>query len=719
MNQAGNRLTEQLGRIAVPGRNCWQRARADRLAFLVDAAAYFRAFKAAALLARRSILIVGWDVNSRTQLEFPEDCQPGVPNELGALLDHLAHRHEGLHIKVLSWDSPLFYAPDRELVPQARFDWFTHPRLCFALDNQHPIGGSHHQKIVVIDDSIAFLGGIDLTIGRLDDSAHRPVDPRRRNPDGTTYEPYHDVQVAVDGRAAEALGAMARERWTRATGQSLRLPKAAEDRWPKDLPVDLAEIDVAIARTDPAWKGRSETREVEQLFLDSLAAAKEAVYIENQYFTAACVGQALMERLARTDCPEILLVVPQEPTGWLEQTAMGIKQRYWLARLREADRYGRFRAYMPVVGEAGEIGVKVHSKVMIADDRFLRIGSANLNNRSMGLDSECDLALEAQESSPTASVITRFRDRLVSEHLGTTAERVAEEIEAHGSLIGAVEALRGPGRSLRPFPDVPPDAIDIAVAGSDVLDPGATMGPERIADELTGDATERTMLRKSLIRLAVVLAALLGLAVLWRWGPLSQLADADTLAAWSRSLRGQWTTTAALLAAYAVSGVLMFPVLILIVATGLILGPAAGLPVAAAGSLLSAVIGYGLGMILGRKTLERLSGGRLSRLSRQLARRGLLSVTLVRLLPLAPFTLVNMAAGASHISFRDFILGTALGMAPGIVAITLFSGQVREVIRAPDPLNIGLLVAILLAIALAGVWLWRRFIRVQGEADCG
>jgi uncharacterized membrane protein YdjX (TVP38/TMEM64 family) len=396
---------------------------------------------------------------------------------------------------------------------------------------------------------------------------------------------------------------------------------------------------------------------------------------------------------------------------------MGIKQRYWMAGLREADRHGRFRVYMPVVGDNGEIGVKVHAKIMVADDRFLRIGSANLNNRSMGLDSECDLALEGEPGSPEATAITSLRDRLVAEHLGTSRERVAEEVGRHGSLIEAIEALRGPGRSLHPFPEVAPDSIDTVVAQSDLLDPASPMAPERLADELAGNTAERTMLRKALIRLGFVVAALLGLAALWRWSPLSELADAATLETWSQTLRSEWITSAAMLAAFVVGGVTMFPVLILIVATGLIFGPAVGLPVAMMGALLGAVAGYAIGVMVGRKTLERMAGGRLDRVSRQLARRGLLSMTLIRLLPLAPFTLVNLAAGASHISFRDFVLGTILGMAPGIVLITLFSGQLGKVLRSPDPLNIALLIAFLLAIASAAIWSWRRFVQRRDEAN--
>src|SRR5690606_33261766 len=151
-----------------------------------------------------------------------------------------------------------------------------------ALDDQHPLGASLHQKLVVIDDAVAFVGGIDLTIDRLDDPSHRPDDPRRCNADGSSYAPLHDVQAAVDGPAARALAAVARERWERATGTVLAPVEAESDPWPDELPVDIADAEVAIARTYPPWRGARAIREVERLHLASIAQARETIYIENQ-----------------------------------------------------------------------------------------------------------------------------------------------------------------------------------------------------------------------------------------------------------------------------------------------------------------------------------------------------------------------------------------------------------------------------------------------------
>lgn len=262
-----------------------------------------------------------------------------------------------------------------------------------------------------------------------------------------------------------------------------------------------------------------------------------------------------------------------------------------------------------------------------------------------------------------------------------------------------------------PFPEVAPDRLDTVLAESELFDPEAPVEPERIADELVDDTAGRTTLRLAYIRLGAVLAALLALAALWRWGPLAQLADAAALEAWARAIEGDWRLTAAVLGVYVVGGLVMFPVLALIAGTGLLYGPVAGLAVAMAGSLLGAVTGYVAGAVLGRDALRRLAGGRLDRVSRQLARRGVLAMTIVRLLPVAPFTLINLAAGASHIRFRDFVAGTVLGMAPGIVAITLFSGQLGQLMRAPSAANAAILAGLLLLIAAAAAWGWRHFLR--------
>src|SRR3546814_14781470 len=97
----------------------------------------------------------------------------------------------------------------------------TPPQIELCLDKMLPVGASHHQKVVVADDAVAFCGGLDLTIKRWDTPEHLPQHPLRRDPAGQDYQPFHDVQMMVDGEAAAALGDLARRRWKRVTRESL------------------------------------------------------------------------------------------------------------------------------------------------------------------------------------------------------------------------------------------------------------------------------------------------------------------------------------------------------------------------------------------------------------------------------------------------------------------------------------------------------------------
>ena len=168
-----------------------------------------------------------------------------------------------------------------------------------------------------------------------------------------------------------------------------------DDLWPADLTPDLTDVDVAIARTLPDSETQPAIRECEALFLDSIAAAKRTIYIESQYFTNDTLGAALAARLREPDGPEILVVTPQECHGWLERNTMGAFRDAVFRQLIAADAHRRLRIVYPAASRAQNVPIFVHSKVMIVDDELVRIGSANFSRRSMGVDTECDLAVDA------------------------------------------------------------------------------------------------------------------------------------------------------------------------------------------------------------------------------------------------------------------------------------------------------------------------------------
>jgi hypothetical protein len=250
--------------------------------------------------------------------------------------------------------------------------------------------------------------------------------------------------MVVDGEAARSLGDLARERWFRSTGERLAPPAdAGGDPWPDHVPAQFVGAQVGIGRTEPEWKKRPLVDEIRRLTLASIAEAKHTIYLENQYFTSPVVTEALAARLSEPNGPEVVLVSTGRAPSWFDQLTMDQARGAMIWRLRAADIFGRFRAYWPAT--SGGETIIVHSKVTVIDDRIARVGSANLNNRSGGFDTECELALETDDAAARLQ-ITAFRDRLVGHFLAQTGDAVAKARAQFGGLARAIDALNRDGR---------------------------------------------------------------------------------------------------------------------------------------------------------------------------------------------------------------------------------------------------------------------------------
>ncbi|WP_223677781.1 phospholipase D-like domain-containing protein [Azospirillum agricola] len=455
------------GPVLRPGDTCWRIERAGRLAVLVDGAAFFAAARAAMEAAQRSILLVGWDIEPRMRLD------PDRPENLGQFLARLVRERPELRVRALKWDMPFPITLEHPHEPLEDLDHSTGRRLNARLDGELPVGAAQHQKILAIDDALAFCGGIDLAGDRWDTPEHRDDEPRRRWPTGEPYAPRHDVMMMVDGAAAGALADLARERWRRATGETLvPCPPPDPDPWPAQVVPDLTGATVGVSRTVPEAADHPAIRESEALIFAAIAAAERTIYLENQYFASAAIADALARRLAEPDGPEVVLILPMESPSWFDRMAMDTTRSVALRCLREADRHGRLRAMTPVT-PAGT-GIVVHSKIVAVDGRLLRIGSSNLNNRSMGYDTECDLTVEAAPGDHAiAEAIVGTRDRLLAEHLGVEPATLSATVKETGSLIAAMDRLdKRTGRRLVPLPATDPSLTEQAFAALRIADPG-------------------------------------------------------------------------------------------------------------------------------------------------------------------------------------------------------------------------------------------------------
>lgn len=462
-----------------PGETCWRVARADRAAVVVDADDYFRVARAAMLAAEQRIMLIGWDFDARIRLgrDTPQD---GAPAELGAFILHLVKRRPSLQVYLLRWDLGAINTLFRGTTIFTLLRWMKHPRIHTKLDGAHPTGASHHQKIVVLDDSLAFCGGIDMTSDRWDTRAHADDQPGRVRPNGKPYPPWHDATTALQGEAAAALGELSRERWHLAGGHQLEPVTGAAASWPEALAPQFRDVEIGIARSRPEVPGVPKALEVERLYLKLIGRAKRFIYAESQYFASRRIAEAMARRLAEPDGPEIVLVNPLTAQGWLEVAAMDTARARLHGALQRADQHGRFRLYHPYT--AGGEAIYVHAKIMIVDDVVLRVGSSNMNNRSLRLDTECDVAIDAATNPGSEAEIRAIRLGLLAEHLGCEPEEVAARQDGHGSLVAAIEALRGPGRSLRPYEEPDLNGVETWLADNEVLDPE---GPDEMFESLT------------------------------------------------------------------------------------------------------------------------------------------------------------------------------------------------------------------------------------------
>ena len=473
-------------------RGLWRCEHASRFSVIIDAERYFEVARAALLQARSRIMLVGWDFDARIVLSGDERGE-GEPATVGEFLYWLVERTPGLEVYLLRWDVGAIKSLFRGTTMLTVLKWMRHPRIHTKLDGHHPTGSSHHQKIVAIDDCFAFCGGIDMTGERWDTRAHRDDEPGRHTPRGKRYKPWHDATTAMSGPAAAALGELCRDRWHRATGEQLEpVTTAAADCWPDNLVPDLRDTRIGIARTVPNMPDQPPVDEIERLFIHQIGQARRSVYIESQYFASRRIAEAIARRLQEPDGPEFVIINPLTAEGWLQPLAMDSARARLMKSLGALDRHDRLAMYHPFT--SGGEPIYVHAKIMVVDDRAVRVGSANINNRSMKLDTECDVSVEAETGEPEriAELASALRDGLLAEHLGCDIADVRSAIGRSEGLIAAIEALRGHGKTLRPYerPELPTTVTWLA--DHELLDPE---GPDEMFEPLSARGLFRGRLR--------------------------------------------------------------------------------------------------------------------------------------------------------------------------------------------------------------------------------
>jgi phosphatidylserine/phosphatidylglycerophosphate/cardiolipin synthase-like enzyme len=463
-------------RILNPGKTCRLEASSEHSRLLIDARDYYRAFYAEAARAERSILLAGWQFDSGVELLRGEDARDAAgPVEFLPFLEALCLHRPKLDVYILAWDFNPVFAMEREWLQSFLFGWTTPKNLRFHFDGQHPLGASHHQKFAVIDGCFAFAGGIDFASARWDDREHRRDNPLRSE-DGEPQKPYHDVMAFVAGDAARELEGLFGERWRSATGESLELSPlpatgSREPAFAEGLAIESTQIGIsctecsegvgASAEKDAKADGNRGAKqsavstEILCLYETAISEAERLVYIETQYFTAQSLLDTLTARMRDRRRPglQVVLVMPTGADSEKERLVLGPAQNRLLASLAAValETETQLRIYSSRAScEGGEaVATFIHSKLMIVDDRLLCVGSANLTNRSLLLDTELCLSFEdASGTGPTSRSIAQIRSELLAEHSGAQPDAAFFRVDG---LVGRLDELGERGKS-RLFP---------------------------------------------------------------------------------------------------------------------------------------------------------------------------------------------------------------------------------------------------------------------------
>ncbi|HEX4339331.1 MAG TPA: phospholipase D-like domain-containing protein [Polyangiaceae bacterium] len=464
-----------MSRILEAGRNAWALEPIEHAGVLIDACDYYRAFYQAMSGAKHYALLAGWQFDSDVRLlRGPDAAGAPWPVELLPFMEALCRERPELRIYVLAWDYSVVYTFEREWMQRLKFDFGTSDHIRYVLDGEHPVGASHHQKLVVVDGRIAFVGGADLCDGRWDDRSHSSVNVERVNRYGDPYKPYHEVIAYVTGAKAIArLEETFRDRFQRASGEPLVLPVPDAGDPPSPpvfegaLPLD-ADV-TAIARTYPARDtdaSEAAVKEIRHLYEDAIGSAERLIYIETQYITSHAIHDALVARLRDDTKPKLVLVlvVPHGSDTLKEELVLGAAESRLLASVeRVAKETGHaLRVLFSAPSDASPRSPPtfVHSKLLVVDDSFLTIGSANCTNRSFSIDSELNLAWECDSRrAGLRKDIARLRASLLSEHAGIDHDVRFEDIDG---LVPLIDELLAAGSRLRAR-QMPDDAEPLTV----------------------------------------------------------------------------------------------------------------------------------------------------------------------------------------------------------------------------------------------------------------
>ena len=703
-------MTEEQS-VFAPGDNCWVKSTARFAAPLIDCANYYKALHSAIVNAKHSIFIVGWDIDSRIRLLRGDEEQASeAPSVISDLLTWKAENNPDIKIYLLRWDSSLAFFAQREMWAKEVWEEKTPDNVHTELDDTIPMGGSQHQKIVVIDDEVVFSGGMDVSTNRWDTRDHPVLSEERDGPDGQ-YGPLHDVQMVSCGPVVNDFAKLVRWRWERVaestpitmretaiTSNDMDIPNA----WPSQFPPIFENVECALARTIPFMDEVEPAQEVRTMLLDLIAEAENVIYIENQFTTRQEIAEALNKELKAKPNLHVIVVSSYEPKGKFECEAFWASRIEFKNIMENGISPSRVKmTYSSIKDMQGRQAYKrIHSKVMTVDDKYLVIGSSNISNRSMTLDTEIDVVMYGNSAKNRKS-IEHVRNDLLAEHTGRSIDDMSDVFSHESPVEALMHNQIAHGYILTEVRDEVFTSHSVKNVFRSLSDPEEPLMSMPSFDGV-GLPARNPRRRSIMIALGVTIVAVLGGLMYWASQSISWLSS-DSITAFLEHSRGTYFALPTVLLIYAIGGLLFFPVTILSLAVAAIFGPIWGPIYGILGALLSSAILFGIGGLSGDAGLRKIGGPKVKAVDEKLKKSGIVGVAAIRMLPIAPFSLVNLVAGISSIGIIQFLIGTFLGMFPPMIAKGLVGDSIAQIWQNPSPKTIGYLIA---GIIVWGLMIW-------------
>lgn len=687
------------------GVNCWDVSQASFATPLIDADNFYTALYHAIVAAKHCMFVVGWDADSRIPLlrgEAAEKCS--TPTIFSELIAWKAEQNPDFRVYILRWDSSFAFMQIREPWALEVWEEATPENVYIHLDDTIPMGGSQHQKVIVVDDVLAFSGGMDVSTNRWDTRDHLPDNPLRNGPRGE-FVPLHDVQSMLAGPVVGLYSELVRWRWNRSAPNECIGRRQVElnsgelpDVWPQQFEPLFYDIPCAPARTIPEMDDHPAINEVQEMYLSLIASAEEFIYIENQFTTRIDIAEALNRRLKECADLKVLIVSSEAPKNVFEC------EGYWSGRidfkrvLEEGIAPGRVQMSCSVNhgADGTRTSKRFHSKVMCIDDQFAVIGSSNISNRSMSLDTELDTIFAAKTDSHRQA-IALFRNDLIAEHCGKSIAQVHEAVNSDHALEALSDGDVKGGYRLEEVNDEKFTDKSWQPLFNNLSDPEEPLVPSVQGLDGKAHIVTNPKRRTILVSLGILVVALVAGGIYWLSQEITWM-NPDHVEQMLEDSQGTWWALPLVCLLYVIGGYLFFPVTVLSLAVAAVFGPLWGPLYGICGALMSAAALFVTGRFFGDRGLRTFAGPKFKAIDEKVKDSGVVGIAAIRLIPVAPYSLVNLVAGVSTISLTTFLAGTFLGMFPPMIAKGLVGDSLTQIFLNPSWQSISYL--------LGGILLW-------------